>query len=69
MRPSQDAAPRSPALLTALPLTTGWMAPIVAKGDKLFDSEAGLEFRMKGTHSRLGDAKCKDNCSLRVRFP
>ncbi|KAE9042213.1 hypothetical protein PR001_g4207 [Phytophthora rubi] len=37
-----------PALLATLPLTTAWLAPIVAKGNKLFDSETGLEFRIKG---------------------
>ncbi|GMF09945.1 unnamed protein product [Phytophthora lilii] len=35
-------------LLASLPLSAAWLAPIVAKGNKLFDSETGLEFRIKG---------------------
>ncbi|ETN10746.1 hypothetical protein PPTG_09835 [Phytophthora nicotianae INRA-310] len=37
-----------PVLLASLPFTSAWLAPIVAKGNKLFDSETGLEFRIKG---------------------
>ncbi|KAI9991393.1 hypothetical protein PInf_019074 [Phytophthora infestans] len=37
-----------PVVLASLPLTSAWLAPIVSKGNKLFDSETGLEFRSKG---------------------
>ncbi|KAG6617172.1 uncharacterized protein IUM83_04595 [Phytophthora cinnamomi] len=37
-----------PVLLASLPLARAWLAPIVAKGNKLFDSETGLEWRVKG---------------------
>ncbi|RLN91197.1 hypothetical protein BBJ28_00003298 [Nothophytophthora sp. Chile5] len=35
-------------LAAAATSTQAWLAPIVAKGNKLFDSDTGLEFRIKG---------------------
>jgi hypothetical protein len=35
-------------LLALLPCAAAWLAPIVAKGNKLFDSDTGVEFRIKG---------------------
>ncbi|KAL4088390.1 hypothetical protein PRIC1_012812 [Phytophthora ramorum] len=35
-------------VLAFLPCSAAWLPPIVAKGNKLFDSETGLEFRIKG---------------------
>ncbi|KAE8875183.1 hypothetical protein PF003_g40723 [Phytophthora fragariae] len=56
-----------------MPLIDQMRWPPVAgeRSTKLFDSEAGLEFRVKGTQrlSPWADAKCKDNCSLRVTLP
>ncbi|EGZ06923.1 hypothetical protein PHYSODRAFT_362341 [Phytophthora sojae] len=42
-----------PLLLASLPLTSAWLPPIVAKGNKLFDAETGLEFRIKADESLL----------------
>ncbi|CAI5718578.1 unnamed protein product [Hyaloperonospora brassicae] len=34
--------------VSMVPTADAWLAPIVTKGNKLFDSKTGVEFRMKG---------------------